>query len=142
MAYLPDATLAYYSSTEEKGRTIVYTVDVARTLFEKMRGRMFTQSIPTDYALLFPFTTERETSLHMTFVPYDLGAIWVSDNIVQKTTIMNAWTGRAKGSGDIIIEAHPEVVQQVSKGDYLFLQGEHNISQLEKPESVPTSPQY
>lgn len=142
MTYLPDATLAYYSPRSESGRTVAYTIDAATTIFEQIRGRMFTQSIPRDYALLFPFSESRTVKLHMRFVPYDLGAIWIKDNIVQKSIVMNKWTGGGSGEADIVIETHPEVIDKISVGDYLFLQGGHNIKQLQKPKEIPTSPQY
>lgn len=142
MPYMPDASLAYYSNTNSRGETIAYTVDVAQSLFEKVRGRMFTKSIDTDYALVFPFDSARPTSLHMMCVPYDLGAVWIEDNIVQKVTVLDAWTGSATGRGDCIIEAHPETIADISEGDYVFLQGDHSITQLNRPNDIPTEPWY
>lgn len=140
---LSDTRLVLHKPETGETRTICHTVDVADSLFSKIMGLMFTQSIDESYALLFPFDYERQASLHMLFVPYDLGAIWLSDNTVNNSTVMKRWFGTSRGRGNIIIELHPKHAQAIESGDQLYLEGKHGERyNLTRPSSVSDEPFY
>lgn len=139
---IPNASLVHIDSKTGRAVTRLHTIAVADSRFSKMFGQMFTNSIEEDYALIFPLGSPRHISLHMLFVPYDLGAIYLKDTKIVHMEIMNGWTGTTSGTADTIIEVHPTVLEQLTIGDQLYLQGTHNIDTLEEPPEAPDEPWF
>lgn len=141
--HLEDTRLVLHNPQTGRTETICHTVAVAESLFSKIMGRMFTQSIDESYALIFPFEYERRASLHMLFVPYDLGAVWLSENEIEQATVMEGWFGTSKGQGTSIIELHPKHIEKMDANSQLYLEGSHGEKyQLTKPETVSNTPFY
>lgn len=139
---LPNASLVHIDSETGQAITILHTIAVADSYFSKMFGQMFTSTIKENYALIFPLGSKRRISLHMLFVPYNLGAIYLEDTEIVHMEVMKQWTGTTMGTADTVIEVHPTVLENLSIGDQLYLQGEHTINTLEEPPEAPEKPWF
>lgn len=139
---LPEASLVHIDSETGRAVTIAHTIAVADTWISKTFGRMFTNSIDEDYALVFPLNRPRTLSLHMLFVPYDLGAIYLQDTEIVHMDVMTGWTGTTSGRGDTILEVHPSLLEELEVGDQLYLQGTHNLDDLSEPPNAPDKPWF
>lgn len=93
------------------------TVELADSFFKKATGRMFTPSMPKDLGLIFSFDDDSPVGVHMFFVFYHLGVIWVEDGEVVDTRKLPPWIGYHKTEADAVIEVHPDKIDQVSVGD-------------------------
>lgn len=92
-------------------------VKEATTLFQKALGRMFTTSIPEELGLVFPFDDSEPVAIHMLFVFYSLGAIWVDDNEVVAVRKLPPFIGRHSTTADTVIEVHPSKIDEVDVDD-------------------------
>lgn len=116
----------YVSDPYGNSACLASTVSYAESFFERMRGRMFTRSIPKEYALVFQDDTSSEYLsdefyVWMMFVPYDLGVIWIKDGVVTQTKVLSSWIGSGSADADTIIEVHPEHIENVSVGDKITI---------------------
>lgn len=130
MAEKENTESIYISDPYGNSVCLANSVEYADTFISRLQGRMFTRSMPKDYALVFPYDTSSEylsDDFHvwMLFVPYDLGVVWVKDGVVTKTSILSAWIGSGSADADMIIEVHPDHLDQVSVGDHVTI-GESN----------------
>lgn len=98
-------------------------IEVANNLFSQARGRMFTRSMPYELGLVFPLGEAQPVPVHMLFVPYSLGVIWVKDDIVVRTEILKPFTGYARQEADMLIEVHPNKMDSVRVGDTIEIDG-------------------
>lgn len=102
-------------------RTLAGDVDVAESLLAQARGLMFRRSIPDDYALVFDFGGVDVRDVHMVFVPFDIDAVWVADEEVQRVDRLSAWTGRGEARCDTLVELPAGAAEDVSVGDRIWL---------------------
>lgn len=99
------------------GELVCEEVGEANSLLRKVLGRMFTLSMPEEYALVFDFEELRPIPIHMVFVLYSLGVVWVEDGEVVNTKELAPWFGYHDGFGDMVIEVHPDKLDQIEAGD-------------------------
>lgn len=78
---------------------------------------MFRQSVPADYALVFPFDRAARRSVHMLFVRTSLDVLWVADGQVTKRATLAPWTGLGWARADTIVELAPGAAAGVDVGD-------------------------
>lgn len=97
-------------------------VDIADSLWSKMRGRMFTRSMPEETALVFSFESVGRRSVHMVAVPYPLDVIWLQDEEVTKVRTLRPLVGIAWGHADTIVEVPAGVGNHVEPGDRLVIE--------------------
>lgn len=95
------------------------------TFFSKLRGFMFRRSIERDEALVFVYKKDNRvhTSIHMFFVPFDLGVVWVNEaGDVVDTVIAKPWRPQYSPSqpASFVIELHPNKLDLVKIGDKLL----------------------
>jgi len=102
-------------------RTLATDVDVADSLFAQTRGLMFRLSIPDDYALVFDFDGVATRDAHMLFVPFDIDAVWLEDEEVQRVERLSAWTGRGEARCDTFVELPAGAADDVRVGDRVWL---------------------
>jgi uncharacterized membrane protein (UPF0127 family) len=101
--------------------TLATDVDVASSLFSQARGLMFRRSIPDDYALVFDFADADSRDVHMVFVPFDIDALWIEHQEVQRVDRLSAWTGRGKARCDTLVELPAGAAGDVAVGDRVWL---------------------
>jgi uncharacterized membrane protein (UPF0127 family) len=86
------------------------------------KGLMFRRSIPDDWGLLLVYPSDSivNTSIHMFFVPFDLGVIWVNgDDEVVDAARVRRWFGlkAPKAPARYILEIVPERLNEFEIGD-------------------------
>lgn len=91
--------------------------EIADTFLKKSVGRMFTSNMPENFGLVFKFDRVKLVSIHMGFVFYPLGVIWVKNGEVVEVRKLQPWTGWNKERADMVIEVHPDKLGSVSVGD-------------------------
>jgi len=94
------------------------------TFFCKLRGLMFRKSIPADWGLLLVETKDSivNTSIHMFFVFFDLGVIWINDaGEVVDLCFAKKWvTIKApKKAARYILEVKPSRLAEFKVGDQI-----------------------
>ena len=90
---------------------------MADSLLGKARGLMFRRSIPDEYALVFPFGRPVTRGLHMMFVPFDIDAVWLVDERVERVKRLRAWRGYGRGRGAVVLELPAGAADGVDPGD-------------------------
>jgi hypothetical protein len=103
-------------------RPLATEVEVADSVLQQGRGLMFRRSVPDDYALVFPFGSQRRRGLHMVFVPFDIDAIWVADGVVQGVERLSAWTGHGSHVADTVVELPAGAAAGVTPGDRVVVE--------------------
>ncbi|MFZ0546619.1 MAG: DUF192 domain-containing protein [Candidatus Promineifilaceae bacterium] len=109
---------------QESGRTLVEKAKWCNTFTTKLRGFTFRRIWqPGDGLVLVEKNDNRVgTAIHMLFVFFDLGVLWVNDagEIVDKT-VARPWrlSYVPQAPARYVIEAHPDIVAQVSVGDLI-----------------------
>jgi uncharacterized membrane protein (UPF0127 family) len=95
---------------------------VCNTFATKLRGFTFRRTWKTGDGLVLVENSDSRvsTAIHMLFVFFDLGVLWVNDagEIVDKT-VARPWrlSYVPQAPARYVIEAHPDIVAQVSVGD-------------------------
>ncbi len=85
---------------------------------------MFRRSIEPEEGLVFVYHRDNRvnTSIHMFFVPFDLGVIWVNDaGYVVDFVCAKPWRPKyaPKDPARYVIELHPDKLELVKIGDKL-----------------------
>lgn len=76
------------------GKEIATDVDYAHSPFSQAIGLMFRRKIDEDYALIFVMKKAKRLSLHMLFVNFPIGAVFLDDNKrVIKISRLKPWIG-------------------------------------------------
>jgi uncharacterized membrane protein (UPF0127 family) len=102
--------------------TLARSVEFAETTLEQARGLTFRRSISDDYALVFPFDRAARRSLHTVFVPFDIDAVWVVEDRVERVTTLPAWRGFALAIADTIVEFPAGTAADVAVGDTIYVE--------------------
>lgn len=92
------------------------------SFFCLLKGLMFRKSIPTNWGLLlvYPSDSIMNTSIHMFFVPFDLGVIWVNQagEVVDLVRAKKWFDIKApKKPASYILEIVPERMAEFEIGD-------------------------
>ena len=106
-----------------EGEVLATDVDVADTTLAQARGRMFTRSIPDDYALVFRFDDAETRDVHMLFVPYPLDVLWLVDGEVERVKRLHSWVGFGRARADTLVELPAGVADGVDLGDEVVVDG-------------------
>jgi uncharacterized membrane protein (UPF0127 family) len=102
---------------------------ICDTFLTRLRGLMFTKSIPTNGGLLFinPAEDRVNSAIHMFFMHIDLTIIWLdsSGSVVDKV-LAHRWTTLAAPSKNAkyIIETHTDRFGDYNCGDLLEITNE------------------
>ena len=106
------------------GETIVSRACWCNTFATKLRGFTFRRVLPPGEGLVLVERKESRvnTAIHMLFVFFDLGVIWVNaaGEVVDKT-LARSWhlSYTPQAPARYVIESHPEVLERVTVGDKL-----------------------
>lgn len=102
---------------------------VAETFFTKLVGLMFRKSIPVDTCLILSERYESiiNSSIHMLFMRFDIGVIWLSrDFTVVDKKFAKKWhlAYFSRLPAQHVIEMHPTQLENFSVGDKLIILNE------------------
>jgi uncharacterized membrane protein (UPF0127 family) len=108
----------------ESGRTLVSRAFWCDDFVSKLRGFTFRRRLDLDDGLVLVESSDGRvnTAIHMLFVFFDLGVIWVNGGgEVVDTKIAKAWrTFHApKAAARYVVEVHPNLLNQVRVGEHL-----------------------
>ena len=111
------------------GDILAYRVEVCDTFWKRGRGLMFRRRLAEDEALVFIHRKESisETSIHMLFVFFDIGVIWLDRQrrVVDKKVARPFHPYYAPGQpAQFFVECHPHALGFVDVGDQLDWDGE------------------
>lgn len=110
---------------QESGRTLVEKAKWCNTYLTKLRGFTFRRTWqPGDGLVLVEKNDNRvNTGITMVFVSFDLGVLWVNDagQVVDKL-VAKPWRPSylPQAPARYVIEAHPDIVEQVAVGDTII----------------------
>lgn len=95
----------------------------------KLRGFTFRRDLAVKDGLVLVEKSDSKmnTSIHMLFVFFDLGVIWVNDaGVVVDTAVAKKWhlSYIPKDPARYVIEGHPSLVDVVKVGDHIEFRGE------------------
>ncbi len=114
----------------ENGRILPTRLKWCDSFGSKLRGFTFRRTLsPTDGLVLVEKADTRvNTAIHMFFVFFDLGVIWVNDGgEVVDMVVARPWrpSYMPQAPARYVIELHPSLLPQVKIGDHLqFLEKE------------------
>lgn len=97
-------------------------VSVADSFLQQARGLMFRSSFPDGSALVFPFEGAATRTLHMVAVPFDIDALWIRGERVERVARLSAWTGVGRGVADTVVELPAGAADGVSEGDAIRIE--------------------
>lgn len=106
----------------ENGRTLLKQAHWCDSFGSKLRGFTFRRHLAEDEGLVLVEKSDSRmaTSIHMLFVFFDLGVIWVNDagEIVDKV-LAKPWrlSYVPQAPARYVIEGHPNLLTQVKVGD-------------------------
>lgn len=91
----------------------------------KFKGFMFRQSIAAEEALVFVYRRDNRinTSIHMFFVQFPLGVVWVNkQGVVVDLVEAQPWrpSYAPKDPASYVIELHPDKLKHIQVGDQLL----------------------
>jgi uncharacterized membrane protein (UPF0127 family) len=114
----------------ENGRLLLDHLKWCDTFGSKLRGFTFRRTLaPEDGLVLVEKSDNRlNTAIHMFFVSFDLGVIWVNEaGEVVDTVLARPWrpSYAPQAPARYVIELHPSLLEHVRVGDHLqFLEKE------------------
>ena len=90
----------------------------------KLRGFTFTSSLAVEDGLVLVERSDSRlaTSIHMLFVNFDLGVLWVNDGgTVVDTVLAKPWrlSYAPQAPARYVIEGHPSLLEKVAVGDHI-----------------------
>lgn len=108
----------------ESGRILVPRARWCDTFGSKLRGFTFRRQLAPGEGLVLVEDGESRlnTSIHMLFVPFALGVIWVDEEgTVVDTVLARPWrlSYVPRAAARYVVEAHPDVLRQASIGDHV-----------------------
>ncbi|KAA3659280.1 MAG: hypothetical protein DWQ04_22825 [Chloroflexi bacterium] len=106
----------------ENGRILLKAARWCDSFTTKLRGFTFTPTLAEDEGLVLVENKDSKlsTSIHMLFVKFDLGVIWVNDaGEVVDTVLAKPWklSYAPQAPARYVIEGHPQLLEQVNIGD-------------------------
>lgn len=97
---------------------------LAVSFWDHFRGLMLAAPLSDDEGMLFVTRRDNrtETTIHMFFMRYDLGVVWVNDaGIVVDKQLAKRWRPYYAPAqpARYFIEANPSILERVTVGDHL-----------------------
>jgi uncharacterized membrane protein (UPF0127 family) len=107
---------------QESGQTLVENARWCNTFTTKLRGFTFRRTWKDGEGLVLVEGSDSRisTAIHMLFVFFDLGVIWVNDaGQIVDTAVAKPWrlSYAPQAPARYVIEAHPNIINQVTIGD-------------------------
>jgi len=110
---------------QESGQTLIEQAKWCKSFVSKLRGFSWRRTwLDGDGLVLVEGSDSRvSTAIHMLFVFFDLGVIWVNDaGQIVDTTVAKPWglSFAPKAPARYVIEGHPEIIKRVAIGDTII----------------------
>jgi uncharacterized membrane protein (UPF0127 family) len=107
-----------------RGLLLLNRVKWCDSFGSKLRGLMFRRAIEPDEGLMLveDRASVVATSIHMFFVPFDIAAIWLDDDLrIVHTALARAWRPyyASPRPARYVLEGPPELLNQVKVGEQL-----------------------
>jgi|AKVG01.1.fsa_nt_gi hypothetical protein len=106
---------------EGEAEPLATELELASTWLRQGLGLMFRRRIDGDKAMVFEWDEIDTRDFGMLFVPFDLDILWLCDGQVVKKERLSAWTGRAEGRADCVVELAPGAAERVRVGHEVSL---------------------
>lgn len=106
----------------DEGRVLATEVDVADSFVTQMKGLMFREEVPADFAMSFEFDRPGFRLIHMLFVRQPLDVVWLRDDEVVKHATLSPWTGTGVARADRVLELAAGGAEGVAVGDTVRLE--------------------
>ena len=108
----------------ESGQTLLSSVRWCDTFTSKLRGFTFRRTLAEDEGLVLVEKGESRmnTAIHMLFVFFDLGVVWVNEaGVVVDRITAKRWRSSyvPKFPARYVIEVHPNMLSQIELGDHI-----------------------
>ncbi|MCP4360127.1 MAG: hypothetical protein GY796_19140 [Chloroflexi bacterium] len=108
----------------ESGQTLIAAAKWCDSYGSKLRGFTFRRRLGLEDGLVLVEKSDSKmnTSIHMLFVFFDLGVIWVNEaGDVVGTALAKSWRPSyvPPQPACYVIEGHPTILQKVQPGDHL-----------------------
>ncbi len=107
-----------------ESRTLKFplVVGYANSFWSRLKGLMFTKPISSQRGLLLVQSRESriDSSIHMFFVNYDLGTVWLDNNCrVVDSCLAKRWRPyyAPAHAARYVLEIHPDRLSEFSPGD-------------------------
>ena len=115
---------AYQVHHVEDGKILLPHIRWCDNFGSKLRGFTFRRTLTVDDGLVLVEKNDNRvsTAIHMLFVFFELGIIWVnSQGEVVDTVIAKPWrlSYVPRASAQYVLEVHPSLLTQVKVGDHL-----------------------
>jgi uncharacterized membrane protein (UPF0127 family) len=109
---------------EESGRVLVAEARWCHTFGGKLRGFTWCRRLPADAGLVLAEKKDSRagTAIHMLFVFFDLGIIWVnSGSEIVDLKVARPWRPAyiPRAPARYVIETHPAALKDLSIGDHI-----------------------
>jgi uncharacterized protein len=103
-------------------------VKYCQSFFDRLQGLMFRSPIALDDGALLDGKRESrvDAAIHMFFVSFDLGVIWLDDRMqVVDTCLAKSWRPfyMPVKAARYVLEIHPDRLLEFSKGDRIQFEG-------------------
>jgi uncharacterized membrane protein (UPF0127 family) len=110
---------------QESGKTLVEQALWCNTFATKLRGFTFKRKWTAGDGLVLVENSDSRisTAIHMLFVFFDLGVLWVNDaGLIVDTAVAKPWrlSYMPQAPARYVIEAQPAIVNQVAIGDTIL----------------------
>lgn len=106
----------------EEARLLATDVARADTLGTQLKGLMFRESLPEDFAMVFEFDGAGYRSIHMLFVRVPLDVLWLRDDEVVQYKTLSPWTGLGLARADCVVELPAGAAEGVEPGDRVLVE--------------------
>lgn len=107
---------------ERAGRTLATEVEVADTVASQLKGLMFREDLPADFAMVFEFGRPGFRSIHMLFVRVPLDVLWLREGEVVARKTLSPWTGFGLARADTVLELPAGAADGVEPGDRVVVE--------------------
>ena len=110
-----------------QGQTLLKQVKWCDSFGSKLRGLMFRRSIAAGEGLMLveEHAGIAATAIHMFFVPFDIAALWLDDDLrIVHKTLAKAWRPyyASPRPARYVLEGPPQLLQQVAIGEQLHVE--------------------
>ncbi|MCA9934660.1 MAG: DUF192 domain-containing protein [Ardenticatenaceae bacterium] len=114
----------YCQIKAKNGHILIPYAKWCNTFSSKLRGFTFRRHLAPDEGLVLVENGDGRlnTSIHMLFVFFDLGVLWVnSQGMVVDSVVARPWrlSYAPQAPAQYVIEGHPDILTHVQIGDYI-----------------------
>lgn len=96
-------------------------VERATSLWQQTKGLTFRETLPPDYAMVFPIGGGGFAPIHMLGVKVPLDVLWLRDGEVSQRRTLRPWRGFAIGSADTVVEMPAGGCESVDVADRVMV---------------------